>query len=198
MKLVKPRYLGEILSYAVLPAASNHVMDETELRNSLTALHSASFAWAMVCCRDRELAEEVLQSVYVRVLDGRATHDGRAAFRTWMFAVIRNAARDQQRKRWWSRVLRLEFESLVKLVDPTAGDHLSVDESADLSAVRAALGRLPERQRQVAHLVFYEDLTVAEAANVMGVTVGTARQHYARAKESLRVLLKPLARIFSQ
>ncbi len=167
-------------------------MDEIELRNSLIALHSASFAWSMACCRNHELAEEVLQSVYVKVLDGHAPYDGRSSFRTWLFAAIRNAARDRERRRWWSRVVRLEFESLAELVDPTDGRHPVLADEDELSMIRAALGELPQRQRQIAHLVFYEDLTVADAANVMGVTVGTARQHYARAKESLRALLKPL------
>jgi predicted DNA-binding protein (UPF0251 family) len=45
---------------------------------------------------------------------------------------------------------------------------------------------------EVAHLVFYEDLTIEEAAKVMGVTLGAARRHYARAKKSLRNSLNPL------
>jgi len=167
-------------------------MDETELRISLTALHAASFAWAVVCCRDRDLAEEVLQSVYVKVLDGRAPHEGRSSFRTWLFAVIRNAARDRRRKRWWSRVLRLEFESLRRAAGAAHGDDSSAGADDQLSLVRAALNQLPERQRQIAHLVLYEDLTIAQAASAMGVTVGTARQHYARAKETLRKRLQPM------
>jgi RNA polymerase sigma-70 factor, ECF subfamily len=167
-------------------------MDEIDLRNSLAALHPASFAWAVVCCRDRELAEEVLQSVYARLLDGHAPHDGRSSFQTWLFAVIRNAARDQQRKRWWSRVLRLELNALDRLAGATQRGSSPANDEDELAIVRAALRTLPERQRQVVHLVFYEELTVVEAATVMGVTVGTARQHYARAKESLKVILRPL------
>lgn len=184
--------MSGIVSYPLLPAASHSVMEETELRNSLSELHSASFAWAMVCCRDRELAEEVLQSVYVRVLDGRAPYQGRSSFRTWLFAVIGNAARDRQRKRWWSRVLRLEFELLAALPESSCGDETEDKNEDELAIIRAALNQLPERQRQVAHLVFYEDSTVAQAAEILGVSVGTARQHYARAKESLRAKLKPL------
>ena len=165
-------------------------MDDTELRNSLMSLHSASFAWTMVCCRDRELAEEVLQSVYVKVLDGQARHAGRSSFRTWLFAVIRNASRDRLRRRWWNRVSRLEFESLSQVVDSAAGEQRPLND--ELALVRVAIDELPHRQRQIAHLVFYEDLTIADAAEVMGVTVGTARQHYARAKEALRLSLKSL------
>ncbi len=180
------------MSYSALPAASNDLMDDTDVRNFLIASHSASFAWAMVCCRDRELAEEVLQSVYVKVLDGHARHDGRSSFRTWLFAVIRNAARDRRRRRWWSAVLRLEFQALAELPAATDVARRAGADPDELSMIRAALRELPPRQRQIAHLVFYEDLTVADAAKVMGVSVGTARQHYARAKETLRVLLQPL------
>ena len=61
------------------------------------------------------------------------------------------------------------------------------DETARL--VRA-LGRLSARQRQVLHLVFYEDLTIAEAAVVAGVSLGTAHTHYERGKAALRKLLE--------
>ena len=167
-------------------------MDEAELRNSLIALHRASFAWAMVCCRDRDLAEEVLQSVYLKILQIHAAYDGRSSFRTWLFTVIRNAARDQQRRRWWSGVLRLEFDSHAEPSDSTQDELAKLTDTEQCEMLRAAVGRLPQRQRQVAHLVFYQDLTVADAAGVMGVSVGAARRHYARAKDALRNALHTL------
>lgn len=173
-------------------AASKQVMDDSELRDALITLHSASFAWALVCCRDRNSAEEVLQSVYAKILDGRAPHDGRASFRTWLFAVIRHATLDHQRKRWWARVVRLEFKSLAELIDPKPNRSTQDGEDEELTLVRAALDQLPDRQRAIAHLVFYEDLSVADAAEAMGISVGAARRHYARAKETLKDLLKPL------
>jgi RNA polymerase sigma-70 factor (ECF subfamily) len=53
----------------------------------------------------------------------------------------------------------------------------------------AALDRLSSRQRDVLHLVFYQNLTIAAAADVLGVSVGAARVHYERGKAQLRRLL---------
>ena len=66
----------------------------------------------------------------------------------------------------------------------------AIDRRAVADRLRNALRVLPSRQRQVLHLVFQEDLTVEAAAGVMGISVGSARTHYARGKSRVRELLK--------
>ncbi|MGH8134304.1 MAG: RNA polymerase sigma factor, partial [Steroidobacteraceae bacterium] len=54
----------------------------------------------------------------------------------------------------------------------------------------AAVGRLSRRQREVLHLVFYQDLTIEESAQALGLSLGSARTHFERGKQRLRALLQ--------
>jgi len=157
---------------------------------ALAAIHAESFGWALACCRrDRDLAEEVLQVAYVKVLDGSARFDGRSSFKTFLFGVIRKTAQEQRRARWISaRRLTQWFTSRTASQNPADPEAASM-RSESSRALAAALDRLSGRQREVLHLVFSQDLTIEQAAGVLGIGTGSARQHYERGKARLRELL---------
>ena len=162
--------------------------DISELQAELEKLHVASFGWALSCCRrDRADAEEVLQTVYLKILEGKARYRGESSLKTWLFAVIRKTAITEQRK----RLLR-SLKSMAGLNPTPERNSFAAEPSAALERSEArkqfqmALERLPARQMEVLHLVFYEDLSLREAANVMGVSIGSSRQHYERGKKHLR------------
>ena len=164
-------------------------MDDVELRRQLERAHGDCFGWAMACCgRDRDDAAEVLQTVYLMVLDGRARYDGRSSFRTWLFGVIRLTAASARRTAWLrGLLLTREAESLKP--EASALPDAEVERDSRCAKLLVALAKLARRQREVLQLVFYHDLTVEEAAAVMGVGVGSARTHYARGKTNLAALL---------
>jgi RNA polymerase sigma factor (sigma-70 family) len=161
-----------------------------DLRAALERHHAESMGWAMACCGfDRSEATDVLQDAYLKVLDGRAVFRGESTFRTWFFGVVRRTAGEHRRNlfRRLSALWRVEhFDAVADPTDPDA----AIDGRATADRLRASLKQLPARQRQVLHLVFHEDLTVEAAAGVMGVSVGSARTHYARGKARLRELLQ--------
>jgi len=164
-------------------------MDDVELRVQLERVHADCFGWAMSCCgRDRDDAEEVLQTVYLSVLDGRARYDARSSFRTWIFGVIRRTAASERRRAWLRGVL---LTREARSVEPEAvpPPDQEFEREAGRDGLRHALTQLSGRQREVLQLVFYHDLTVEEASGVMRVSVGSARTHYARGKAKLAVIL---------
>jgi RNA polymerase sigma-70 factor (ECF subfamily) len=124
------------------------------LERELVTLHAAGFAWAMSVCRfDRQEAEDVLQTAYMKLLDGSAAPDGRATLKTFLFAVIRRTAQDRRRRRLVTTLglLRL-FEAPP---DPPPGPFESADDRERQLRVRRALTALPARQREVIDLVSF-------------------------------------------
>ncbi|HEV8183594.1 MAG TPA: RNA polymerase sigma factor [Candidatus Angelobacter sp.] len=169
-------------------------MDQTDLRDELERLHSASFGWALWCCdHRREDAEEVLQTAYLKVLEGAARFNGRSSLRTWFFAVVRRTAWEQRRLRWVRELLLARWLWQPALVARGEPDE-ALRSSEQSHALRHALAALPTRQREVLHLVFYQELTIEEAAKVLSISLGTARTHFERGKARLRTLLEQEAR----
>jgi RNA polymerase sigma factor (sigma-70 family) len=165
-------------------------MDISELQAELEKLHGTSFGWALSCCRrDRSEAEEVLQTVYLKILEGKAQYRGESSLKTWLFAVIRKTAITEQRKTLLRAVKSFAASNPTPERNSFAEPASAFERSETQKQFQSALQGLPARQREVLHLVFYEDLSLREAANVIGVSIGSARQHYERGKKHLRVSL---------
>lgn len=160
---------------------------DNPLRHRLEQMHAEAFGWAMCCCRrDRALAEEVLQHVYLKILQGTARYDEEGAFKPWLFAVIRRTAAGERRREWLCHLRLARNISRVSQPEPApdGGDRLDLEQRQ--TDLLAALSALPPRQRQVLQLMFYHDMTLAQAAKVMGVALGSAATHYDRAKKAVR------------
>lgn len=155
-------------------------------RSALAAIHGQVFGWALSRCNyDRAAAEDLLQQAYVELLSGDARFDGRSSLSTFVFSVVANLANGRYRR----LATRLRLHAVHAAVTPTVT--VPADDGDD-DAIWSAVKALPARQRDVIELVFAADMTIGEAAAVMGVTVGTGRQHYERAKQALRARLAEL------
>jgi len=164
---------------------------ERSIADQLETLHTDAFGWALHCCAGNQAqAEDVLQNAYLKLAQERASHDGRSSFKTWWFGVIRFTAHEEfRRQRYRESLVGKLLAIFVEEHHPAPSRQVERDErNAEL---RRCLAQLPTRQAEVLHLVFYQDLTIHEAAQIMGVGIGSARQHYERGKARLRSLLQP-------
>lgn len=151
-------------------------------RAALAALHDAAFAWACsLTDRDAEAAADVLQSSYLLILDGRARFEGRSSLKTFLFGVVRRIASHHRRGRLRGLAL------IARLATEPASDTVLID-SQDPAMSRALHG-LPRRQRDVLELVIYSEFTVEQSAEILDISVGSARTHFHRAKQALRKAL---------
>ena len=96
-------------------------------------------------------------------------------------------AHEERRWQW------LQFERLERWWQSSRHDELHEDDADAnddrITTLTAALAQLSKRQQEVLHLVFYQSLTIQDAAIVLAMPVGTARTHYERGKARLRALI---------
>lgn len=157
-------------------------------RSALEAIHDQVFGWALSRCDyNHAVAEDLVQQAYVELLTGKARFDGRSTLKTFVFGVVQNLSRSRYRR----LATRLRLIGQAQHETQTSHNDAATD---DHSALWHAVQNLPQRQRDVVELVFCRDMTIEQACVVMGVTTGTGRQHYDRAKKSLRAKLGEEAR----
>lgn len=139
---------------------------------------------------DRMEAEDVAQETFVRVWK-QAPHwrEGEARFDTWLHRVALNLCYDRLRMR------RETPDDTLDEAPPEAADAAPAGPEAALEArqhgtrVRQALAALPARQREALVLTYYQELSNAETAGLMGITVDALESLLARARRNVRARL---------
>jgi len=140
----------------------------------------ALLRYAAVVTGDRTLAEDVVQEVLARA-HGRWGFISRTEHpEAYLKKMIVNEYLSWRRR--WSRVQPVES---VPVPTSDLPDHAS--RHAERDALRAELASLPRYQRVVLVLRYYEDLSDAQIADVLGCSQGTVRGHASRALAKLRV-----------
>lgn len=146
---------------------------------------------------DDEMAQDVAQDAFVRVIRGAADFRGESSFRTYLFTLARHAAIDALRgrnRRPDARAASLEAPAgtspddtplAERLAVPDRGDHRTL--SGELSAaLEAGLAQLPDAQREAFLLREVEGLTFPEIGAIQGVPLDSARSRVVYAIRSLR------------
>jgi RNA polymerase sigma-70 factor (ECF subfamily) len=152
--------------------------------------HRAVFGFAWRFTRSVPAAEDTTQDTFVTMLleAGRFKPE-RSSLRSWLLGITRNLALKRYRKLSPEQPLDSETEGSAAVNRTPLEEVLSSEVS---TAVRAAVGSLPPRQREALILFEYEGLAMAEIAGIVGADLPAIKSRLHRARERLRVLLAPL------
>ena len=142
-----------------------------------------------LCCallRDRAQAEDAAQESLLRVWKALGSYDGRAALSSWIYAITRNRCLTALERR-----RALDSLSDAEIEDQVAALAVAPDEPDGRSdLLRELVELLPERQRRVLLLHYYEERSTVEVALMLGCPEGTVKTHLFRARAQLADLLK--------
>ncbi len=173
---------------------ARHVDGDTEAFGEIVRRHrDRLWAVAVRTLGDREEAADAVQDALISAYRAAHTFRGQSAVTTWLHRITVNACLDRARKASSRRTsLTDDTERLDHLLEP--------HEAADVPAERqdlhrqliAALSQLPAEQRAALVLVDMQGYPVAEAAEVLGVAIGTVKSRCARGRARLLPLVTHL------
>src|SRR5437588_1259349 len=152
---------------------------------------------ALRLTRDPAQAEDLVQDTYVRALRYQASYQVGTNMKAWLFAIMRNLFWDRfkgGRPEDVSLDGDGEFALYDTLKDPTAKPEAEVLDRIAAEEVVGAVERLPELHREVVLLVDVEGFSYREAADVLGVPIGTVMSRLHRARRQLQKSLSDYAR----
>lgn len=160
---------------------ARHVAGDRDAFGELFRRHrDRMWAVALRTVGDRELAADAVQEAFISAFRRADRFRGDSAVTTWLHRITVNAAID--------RLRREKPTSPLPDIDP-ADRHDRHDQAETAMDVRAALATLPEAQRIALVLVDMEGLSVAEAADLLGVAEGTIKSRCSRGRAALAPLL---------
>jgi len=131
-------------------------------------------------------AEDVAQEAFLRAWQKAAVwHAGEARFSTWLYRVVVNLCLDRRRRKPTT-----PLEAAGDPLDPAPSVELRLVEDQRTRIVAVALAALPDRQRAALVLSYYEELSNAAAAEILGVSVSALESLLVRARKALRAELE--------
>jgi RNA polymerase sigma-70 factor, ECF subfamily len=138
--------------------------------------------YARALTRDECAAEDLVHDALVRAYEKRSTFRLGGNLRTWILSILHNTFVDSQRR---LKAEQRRVSETAELSQP----HFpaSQDNAIRLQQVKQAFLRLPDEQRAVLHLVAIEGMPYKEAADALGIPIGTLMSRLARARAALRL-----------
>ncbi|KQN04466.1 RNA polymerase subunit sigma [Sphingobium sp. Leaf26] len=137
--------------------------------------------YARALARDDVDADDVVQDALLRAIERKATYQPDRSRTRWLLGIVHNVFVSGKRRQAAETRRNDRFaETLLSSVDPQQEDHMRLAEIAH------GFATLPDAQRAVLHLTAIEGLGYQQAADILGIPIGTVMSRLSRARAALR------------
>jgi RNA polymerase sigma factor (sigma-70 family) len=162
--------------------AAFHDGDDQVLRAVYERYGPLVYRIALASLPSQSDAEEVTQATFVSAWKGRATYDPQvASLGAWLVGIDRRRAIDRLRS-----IGRERLAQLAAQADPRTDHGPGPEGIVERLVIADELGRLPDSQRQVLELAFFDDLTHSQISALTGMPLGTVKSNLRRGLIQLR------------
>jgi len=173
--------------FSLVMSSMQAVRSETDLAVLVETYSALLFRVAHSILRSQTEAEDVVQDVFVRVIEHRSKLDEVRDMRVWLVRIAWNLALDRKR-----RIKPQQFDEgfAESLAARTVGADQALAEARQIHAVLQAIDRLPQAERSVLLLSAIDELQTSQIAAVLGKSESAIRALLFRARTHLRQRLK--------
>lgn len=153
-----------------------------EFNSSLVENMQSLYNLAIWLCRDEHQASDLMQETFLRAIRGRKSFQRGTNFKAWLFTILKNCFFNLLKKQGREESLDFEVTGADRIGNDPGGPSSELPPFLMRADVDQALEKLPEPWRFLVLLVDVEGLSLAEAAGVLGVPVGTVKSRLFRAR----------------
>ena len=148
------------------------------------------FALALKMLKHREESEEVSQDTFIKVYKSLSKFNGESKFSTWIYRIAYNTCLDRIKK-------NSKFNNDVEINDVTANEIFQTEnvfdslENKERSIIiKECMDKLPEEERVIMHLFYFEELSLKEIVEIVSMTEGNVKVKLFRARKKLFSIFK--------
>ncbi|KOO46229.1 sigma-70 family RNA polymerase sigma factor [Priestia koreensis] len=137
--------------------------------------------------RNKEVAEDLTQDIFVKCYKSLHTYTGKAKIRTWLWRIAINHCKDYLKSWHYKHMVTVETEKIDRPTHTT--EQVIIQQEEDEELIQAIMS-LPLLYREAIYLFYYEDLSIKEIAQITGIGTNTVKTRLRRAKALLKEQLE--------
>lgn len=143
---------------------------------------------AYMYVKDIHTAEDIFQDVFIKVNQKLSTFEGNSSIKTWIIRITINTCKDFLKSAWNRRVVpMMEYQEDAIISD---SDYDEVEKQDTKELIKNTVLSLPAKYKDVVLCVYFQDMTIAEAAATLNIAEGTAKSRLSRARVKLKSILE--------
>lgn len=135
------------------------------------------------------IAEDLTQEIFVKCYKGLPSYRGRSSIKTWLWRIAINHAKDYL-KSWYNQNVKITEDTILNRTTLSSSVEQIVVQQDEDTELAAAVMSLPIKYREVIYLVYFEELTMKEAATVLQLNENTIKTRLRKGKLLLKNILE--------
>ncbi len=143
---------------------------------------------AYMYVRDIHTAEDIFQDVFLKVNKNLHTFQGNSSIKTWLIRITINTCKDYLKSAYSRHTVPMD--EFIEDNLATEDDFTRVEREETIQSVKEAVMELPEHYKDVVMCVYFQEMSMEQASQILHVPVGTVKSRLTRAKEKLKEILE--------